>query len=305
MRSKASANGVTAVVVAGTEVALIAIDIEDHVRPGLLGFAVWRRDPGSADFIALKGGRIFASQDQSRAVGVPLDKAPLQDFLWGDYEVEPGAEYTYRVAPVTGTPQALVIGNGVEVTVQTETNEGQQQGVWFNRGAAGSQAFSREFGEYARDYKIKVHGDERWQRFTRPSDVPEARAYEWLSRGLGEAMEAFIRQAVRDADAGNDAPRYQLRAALYEFSYRPMVRAFVDALESGTDVKIVHDVHDERQIRLKKNTKAVTETRFDDPAQQSLVFKNYEIEESRKLEGIPSAALETVYELVGVRDPAH
>jgi phosphatidylserine/phosphatidylglycerophosphate/cardiolipin synthase-like enzyme len=305
MRSKANDNGVTAILVAGTGVVMIAIDIEEALRPGLLGFAIWRADEGSDSFVSLTGGRVFASADPSRAVGVPLEQAPVQDFLWSDYEVEAGKVYTYRVAPVTGTPAALVTGAGVDVTVRTETNDGQTHAVWFNRGAAGSQAFSREFGAYARDYRVQTHGEERWQRFTRPADVPDGRAYTWLSRGLGEAMEAFIRQAVRDPGAGENEPRYQLRAALYEFSYRPMVRAFVDALESGTDVKIVHHVHYERRTALKKNAQAVTETRFTDPAKPPVVFKASEVEISREPEGITEAAVDTVFASVGVRNPAH
>ena len=305
MRSKASANGVTTVLVAGTGVVLIAIDIEHGPMPGLLGFAIWRAEAGSDAFVSLTGGRVFASGDPSRAVGVPLEQAPLQDFLWGDYEVAPGTAYTYRVAPVTGTPEALVIGAGVDVTIRTETNDDQTHAVWFNRGAAGSQAFSREFGAYARDYRVKVHGEERWQRFTRPADVPGGRAYTWLSRGLGEAMEAFIRQAVRDTGEGDEGPRYQLRAALYEFSYRPVVRAFVDALESGSDVKIVHHVHHERRTSLRQNKDAVTETRFTDPAKPPVLFPKSEVEITREPEGITQAALDTVFASVGVRNPAH
>jgi phosphatidylserine/phosphatidylglycerophosphate/cardiolipin synthase-like enzyme len=55
----------------------------------------------------------------------------------------------------------------------------------------------------------------------------------WLSRGLFEALCRFIRQA-KD-------PSYALRAALYEFHYEPVGRAFRDALDAGADVKILYD----------------------------------------------------------------
>jgi len=130
MRSRASANGISVVLVAGTGVIQIAIDIEDALREGLLGFAIWKREPGSSGFVPLKGGRIFADGDPTEAVGAPLDKAPRQDFPWGDYEVDAGDEYTYRIAPVTGSPGALVARDGVDVSARTESEKGSTNEVY-------------------------------------------------------------------------------------------------------------------------------------------------------------------------------
>jgi phosphatidylserine/phosphatidylglycerophosphate/cardiolipin synthase-like enzyme len=55
----------------------------------------------------------------------------------------------------------------------------------------------------------------------------------WLSRGLYEALIAFIGQAKNED--------YALRAALYEFRYEPVGRAFKDALRKCRDVQILYD----------------------------------------------------------------
>jgi len=54
-----------------------------------------------------------------------------------------------------------------------------------------------------------------------------------LSRGLEEAMLAFIGQAR--------APGYGLRASVYEFSYEPAIAAFGAAQKKCKDVQIVYD----------------------------------------------------------------
>jgi len=87
--------------------------------------------------------------------------------------------------------------------------------AFFNRGVAGSQAYARKFGNMA------------------PGEVPGDEAWRWLSRGLKEALLAFIGNA--------HGGRYALRAALYEFHYGPVLEAFATARDGGTDVKIVYD----------------------------------------------------------------
>src|SRR5262249_25104049 len=68
-----------------------------------------------------------------------------------------------------------------------------------------------------------------------PSKVANDEAYKWLSRGLEEAMIAFIGRAV--------GKRFQLRAAMYEFNFAPVLSALKIASDSGADVKIVvHEV---------------------------------------------------------------
>ena len=55
----------------------------------------------------------------------------------------------------------------------------------------------------------------------------------WLSRGLFEALIAFIDQA--------NGPAFALRGAFYEFRYLPVGQAFKRAADAGADVKILYD----------------------------------------------------------------
>ena len=75
----------------------------------------------------------------------------------------------------------------------------------------GSQAYTREFVKPP----SKLKGAQK------------AAAYKWLSRGLEEAMLAFISQA--------DSRRYALRAAVYEFDWTPVSEALKKALGACDD----------------------------------------------------------------------
>ena len=111
---------------------------------------------------------------------------------------EPGAEREHATVRVSVAPLASA----------------RTHRVFFNRGVAGSQGYSRRFGAQA------------------PADVPDRAAFRWLSHGLEEALLAFI-DAARDGDA--------LRVAAYEFKYEPILLALKRAHERGVDVRIVVD----------------------------------------------------------------
>ena len=125
--------------------------------------------------------------------------------------------------------------------------------------------------------------------------MPNNEAFTWLSRGLNEAMEGFIRRATHlDAD-GDAAPRYSLRAAVYELTYAPIIRAFVDVLESGADVKIVHHAVRDRPRVVRKNDDASTLVTFSgDDARDPIAFPNSEVVVESKLDGIAAAAVAAV-----------
>ncbi len=213
VRRKGGAFSVHAI--AGTYVVLLGIDAEEAATRGLLGFAIHRTDHTEDEAYWLKGFRTFKATDPDPVPGslVSTLEHPLQTFFWGDYTAKSGHKYTYRVVPLYGKPQSLRQGNGIRVTISTEDEDQGTHAVYFNRGVAGSQAYALRFGN------------------RRPSEVPGA--YVWLSRGLEEAMLAFIGQAK--------SRRYGLRAAFYEFSYPPVLDAFGEAARRGADVKIIYD----------------------------------------------------------------
>src|SRR5205085_2017181 len=77
--------------------------------------------------------------------------APLQKFRWGDYTVEPGHTYRYRVYARYGKPEDIIAAPVaaaladpfVEVTVTTEDPPNDPEcSVFFNRGAAASEAYN-------------------------------------------------------------------------------------------------------------------------------------------------------------------
>ena len=78
-----------------------------------------------------------------------------------------------------GEARARPVGRRCRST--TEDPDDGTHGVYFNRGVVASQAYQQRFGTVA------------------PSKVPNGEAYKWLSRGLEEALVAFIGQAVGTA----------------------------------------------------------------------------------------------------------
>ena len=252
MRFRNENKNVSVQAIAGTHVVLLGLNATETSAKGLLGFTVSRRKDGTGHFQPLSGGRNFEGIESSLPV--------LQTFLWGDYTVDAASHYTYRVTPLYGMPDIPEAGEHVDVEVTTENPEQGKHGIYFNRGVAGSQAYSRKFGEYRKWYRKSPTEKDiekiRFTQYVKPEDVPDRQAYVWLSRGLEEAMLRFIGQA--------SGPEYSLRAAVYEFTHGPVIQAFVDALEAGVDVKIVH--HAKADDIYKEALKAVGKVGISNPA---------------------------------------
>src|SRR3954452_17180545 len=217
--------------IAGSYVVTLAWDFadgHDDKRTGLLGFAIERSELKNGNVIEryyLRGIKRFKFKDEGLAPGTPMPTSehPVQSFQWGDYTAKPATTYRFKVTPVYGKPKLLQLDEAssttVEITTEAEEAGGAGHGVarhniYFNRGAAGSQAFARKFGEVELD-----------------EDNPKQDAMVWLSRGLFEALTDFIGLAAKD-----DASDYKLRAMLYEFRYLPVGQAFKAAADAGADV---------------------------------------------------------------------
>ena len=225
MRRRVASGGVTVQAIAGSHAVFLGLDLDADARQGCLGFAIHRTDHTEHKGRWLAGFKTFKS-----VVPVPdptvtyssLDQ-PLQTFYWGDYTAKPGHDYSYRVVPRFGAPGALEDRHGVEATVDVSTSDPSTgvHGIYFNRGVAASQAYAVEFGA--------------------PPDQlpPEKRqaALTWLSRGLFEAILAYIGQAASDG--------FALRAAVYEFTQPDVLGAFAAAHERGADVQIVYHALDD------------------------------------------------------------
>ena len=205
-------------VVAGTYVVLIGIGVKKADVKNTLGFAIHRTDHALGDEGKwLEGMKVFKQSAASAGELVSTRDFPVQGFLWQDFTARPGAEYTYRVVALTGQPGALVEHASLDVAckIKTEVEIGATHSVWFNRGIAGSQAYARKFG-------------------TATPESVGTKAEKWLSRGLQEALLAFIAGA-KDATFG-------LRGSLYEFSHAPVIDALALAVKRCKDVKLIIDM---------------------------------------------------------------
>jgi phosphatidylserine/phosphatidylglycerophosphate/cardiolipin synthase-like enzyme len=227
--------------IAGLHVAVLAWDFTTDLSVNgtalppeledLLGFAIERKELDKHGAVIesymLRGIKRFQFKDQGLDPGtlVPLDEHPVQSFQWGDYTAKPATTYVYRVIPMRGTAKNLkpddTASVSVTVTTEAEGDAGVGSGaarhdVYFNRGVIGSQAYSRRFPNQLPD-----------------RNDPDSARMKWLSRGLYEALIAFIGLARNE--------HYALRAVFYEFSYPQVARALRRAVDAGADVKIVYD----------------------------------------------------------------
>jgi phosphatidylserine/phosphatidylglycerophosphate/cardiolipin synthase-like enzyme len=215
MRKKATSGGLTAQAIAGTRVVLLGMSVEDGARSKLMGFSVKRLDHDSGAEDYLPNFLLFEANDKGAKSNHSSRSNPLQAFQWSDFAAAPGRRYTYTVTSMHGAPGALRPGDSVTLEVKTEDPSTGKHGIYFNRGAVGWQAYEREFGTLD------------------PDQVPDRAGYRWLSRGLEEALIAFIAQAEDE--------RWGLRVGIYEFDYLPVLDALWGARHRGVDVKIVVD----------------------------------------------------------------
>jgi phosphatidylserine/phosphatidylglycerophosphate/cardiolipin synthase-like enzyme len=151
---------------------------------------------------------------------VSTERHPVQSFVWDDFTAEPATEYVYRFHPMRGTPKKPDLSaDPVEIRVKTEALFSEDEhDIFFNRGVASSQAYTRKFGNKKPDALLP------------PKKAAEAR--QWLSRHLDEAMLKFIKGAKK-----GDA----LLGCFYEFRYEPVALALNAAIARGVDVQVIVD----------------------------------------------------------------
>lgn len=221
MRFRNTQNDLTVTAICGTTCCLLSFDMDVNKTKGLLGFAIEREDKTEGEKYFLKGFKYFeetGSRTENGQLFTTFEQ-PIQSFLWEDFTVKEKHEYIYTIIPVFGKPKLLKYGKSCAITVNTPTNKLAEHEVYFNRGVAGSNA-------YASKFKNK-----------KPSEMnpdEQQKALQWLSRGLFEALIGFVESATDS--------NYQLRAALYEFEYPPVLEAFKKAFEErNVDVQIVYD----------------------------------------------------------------
>ena len=205
--------------VTGVNTISFGIDATEAAKKGLLGFAVERKDPEGVTK-TISGFKVFKSliPEPDPTTRVKTDEHPVQSFVWDDFTAQPDSHYEYAFVPMKGKPGALQRQKPVVIGVDTEPQFSKlESDVFFNRGVASSQAYTREFGNVSPD-RLPIGKRER--------------AEQWLSRELDEALLRFIANAQK-----GDA----LRCCFYEFRYHPVLDALKEAIDRGVDVKIIID----------------------------------------------------------------
>jgi phosphatidylserine/phosphatidylglycerophosphate/cardiolipin synthase-like enzyme len=226
MRVTKTNSGLKIHAVAGTYVVLFGFDLAEADCEGLLGFSIHRTDHTENEAFFLSAMKAFAETDPGFPPGslYSTKDHPIQSFQWADYSAKPGHDYTYTITALKGTPANLTPHAETVIVITTESPKSGDHDIYFNRGIAASQAYVRRFGDRA------------------PEDVPNRKAFEWLSRGLNEALEDFIRSSVPGCHA--------LRIAAYEFNYDKFLKVVKEVLDTGVDIQIIYDARkDKPKIR--------------------------------------------------------
>ena len=208
-------HGLTGNAITGTHVAFFGLDLAPGLRPGFRGFAFRRTDHTEEDTLWLRGTKTFEKTAPHPARGETFStrKHPVQSFQWADYSVKPGHNYTYKIIALYDDPAHLAPKHEVTVRIATELETGPAHSAFFNRGSVATQEYARRFLN------------------ERPSKAGPS-AYEWLSRGLLEALTAFLDRA---------GPGWEIHGAIYEFQWPAALAAVKRARERGAKVKVLFD----------------------------------------------------------------
>ena len=209
---------------AGTNGVLLAMDLAEPRRKGLLGFAI-EKQQGDKPWLFLFNSLTFPGKAHTFAQyhATPSDKAPLQKFRWADYAVNPGTTMHYRVHLAYGTADAPQLGESLALSITSDDGHPANQSVIFNRAVAASQAFQRKFPDL--DAQISANKNlpiEAW---------PDA-ARLWLENGLLERLLGFIERAV-------DA-QWALDIAIYEYQLQAIIDAVNAAFARGVQVRVLY-----------------------------------------------------------------
>jgi phosphatidylserine/phosphatidylglycerophosphate/cardiolipin synthase-like enzyme len=212
--------------VTGTHTIAFAIDCEENDMKDLLGFMVEKEYhyKGEHVRVTVMGFKVFKERVENPVPGsfYSTYDNPIQSFTWEDFTAYPAHKYIYHFTPLYNKPLNIIRGATFSVEVETEPawKKGDHS-IFFNRGVASSQAYALKFGNISPD---KVEGN---------------KAYNWLSRGLKEAMESFIGEAKK-----GDA----LYGCFYEFTNDEILHCLREAAERDVKLHIIYDAKDNSHI---------------------------------------------------------
>jgi phosphatidylserine/phosphatidylglycerophosphate/cardiolipin synthase-like enzyme len=233
---------------AGTNGVLLAFDVDESRRDGLLGFAVKHKE-GTRPWQWLLNSLTFPGKTHTlvKWQATPSNLAPIQKMRWADYSIEPRTTCRYRVHLVYGTPDAPQLDEDLEVEVRTDDGQPDNHRVIFNRAVAASQAFGRKFE--AVDEWLSTNKNAPIE------DWPDPKARDWLQHGLLDQIEKFVARAKDDS--------WTLDVAIYEYELAAIVKAINDAHKRGVKVRILYHgkVGDEQTKQNEASVKKIPVSR--------------------------------------------
>ena len=249
MRLANTNDGLKVHAIAGTYDVMLAFDLQQADCNGLLGFAIHRTDHTEGEAYYLSASKAFKETDPGFQAGTLFSTRdhPIQSFQWADYTAKPNHVYTYKITALKGSPAHLVPSAETLVPVVTEGPLAGDVDIYFNRGVAASQAYVRRFGD------------------KKPQDVPNRKAFAWLSRGLNEALEQYVRSCIPG--------RHALRIAAYEFNYPRFLDLVKEVIDTGVDIQIVYDARQDYPRIL--NQQAVLAAGLDAVSRERTQPKSY------------------------------
>lgn len=226
MRKRGQRNGIHVKTYTGSNAVLLAMNVSEERRKGLLGFAIEREQVSNGKRQWLQGLLHFPGVSREPGEPTSTQVAPIQRFRWSDYTVRAGEKYRYVVHGVYGTPDRLRLDQGPSILVHPQPVLGGKQIVQFNRAAAASQAFSRAFRDV----------DRAMEEARRAGTLAEyqlpPRALKWLSDGLLEQILAFLARATDGT--------WALDIAIYEYELEAIAKAVEAAHQRGVKVRVVY-----------------------------------------------------------------
>lgn len=217
-RVRAETNRYVGVALVGVHSVVIGWDVKRAPLPSdHLGFAIRRTDFDVASGEVLRRDflRGFKSFFGPGVEGQELrsDGAPFQRFRWNDYTLKPELSYCFEVFPVRGTPRNTRLEDPLVFNLRPSAPAIEGVGVYVNRGVTAARAYYNKFGD------------------SRPEDVPDGAASDWLERGLLRSLLDFIDGAKRGDE---------LHVCIYEFYLSDVIEALRAAKQRGVAVKIVY-----------------------------------------------------------------
>jgi phosphatidylserine/phosphatidylglycerophosphate/cardiolipin synthase-like enzyme len=209
---------------AGTNGVLLAFDLAESRRQGLLGFAIQQKE-GMRNWQWLLNSLTFPGRAHTlpKWNATPSNIAPIQKFRWADYSVVANTPCKYRVHPVYGTPDVPELAESLEVAVTTDDGKPKDHRVIFNRAVAASQSFGRQFPEL--DELLSSNKD-------LPIEDWPAKPRDWLQHGLLDQIITFVERA-KDK-------KWSLDIAIYEYELKAIVDAVNAAHKRGVKVRVLY-----------------------------------------------------------------